>query len=147
MNLTPAEYGTGDATYNAAGGEDGIRRLVNCFYDEMRDNPDYQRIWGWHPEDKTTDNGSKALSRDKLACFLCGWMGGPKRYHEKYGGINIPHAHKHLSITDVERDMWLSCMSFALSQQGYPEAFQKYLLEQLSRPAQMITNTCAANYN
>ncbi len=38
-------YGTGDATFRAAGGEAGIRRLVDAFYDIMERDPRYRRIW------------------------------------------------------------------------------------------------------
>lgn len=120
MQLSMSEYGKADASFQAAGGEQGIRQLVDCFYDQMRDNPAYHRIWDWHPHD-----GDKEESRDKLARFLCGWLGGPKRYQEKYGSIQIPTVHRHLAVSDVERDMWLDCMRYALAQQGYPEQFKE----------------------
>ena len=87
MNDTPntagPAYGTGDATYQAAGGEAGIRALVDSFYDIMESDPAYREIHAWHPADGQ-------LSRDKLARFLCAWTGGPRLYREKYGPISIP---------------------------------------------------------
>ena len=66
-------YGQLDATFQAAGGETGIRELVDRFYDLMTSNPDYKALANLHPQfDEQT--------RDKLARFLCGWMGGPRRY-------------------------------------------------------------------
>ncbi len=79
-------YGVEDASYRAAGGEAGIRKLVDDFYDAMDQLPEAAKIRAMHPADLT-------LSRDKLARFLCGWMGGPKIYAEKYGPIRIPQAH------------------------------------------------------
>lgn len=135
MAETPA-YGDRDTTFRAAGGESGIRRLVDCFYDIMSTAPEYARIYAWHPDGLT--------ARDKLARFLCGWMGGPRRYHEIYGAISIPRVHEHLSITAVERDLWLRCMHEALEQQPYPASLKRYLLEQLSVPAEHVRRRCEA---
>ncbi len=128
---TLPDYGTGDATYKAAGEEAGIRRLVDCFNDIMGSNQEFQRIWSWHPD-------NKAVSRDKLARFLCAWTGGPRLYNEKYGPISIPKAHQHLAVTETERDQWLACMAQALAQQPYPQALRDYLLTQLAVPANRI---------
>jgi len=65
-------YDTGDATYQAAGGEAGIRRLIDTFYDIMATSEAYRDIWALRP-------AGNELSRDKLTLFLCGWMGGPNR--------------------------------------------------------------------
>ena len=128
-------YGKGDATYQAAGGQAGIRRLVDCFFDIMADDPQYATIYHWHPEDKE-------ISRDKLALFLCGWMGGPKPFVEKYGRIRIPEAHQHLAVTGVERDQWLECMSRALAEQDYPPRLIKYLQQQFYIPAERVRQAC-----
>lgn len=124
-------YGTGDATYQAVGGEQGVIALVNRFYEVMESNPEYTRIWDMHPQDKN-------VSRDKLARFLMSWMGGPSRYKEKYGPISIPGAHAHLNITSLERDQWLDCMRDAMQGLELAADLQLYLLEQLAVPANRI---------
>ena len=126
-----ARFGEGDATYRAAGGEEGIHKLVNDFYDIMDTDPAYQRIRDWHESDL-------AVPRDKLARFLCGWMGGPRRYTEKYGKISIPEVHAHLAVTELERDLWLACMRAALGKQNYARELQTYLLRELGVPAERI---------
>lgn len=126
-----AQFGTGDASYVAAGGREGIRNLVDCFYDYMETLPQARRILRMHPEDLTE-------SRDKLARFLCGWLGGPKLYNEKYGPIRIPMAHIHLEIGEPERDAWLHCMEKAIGEQPYSREFGAYLLRQLFIPAERI---------
>lgn len=68
-------YGDGDPTYQACGGEKGIRQLVEAFYGVMDSLSAVRRIRALYPADLQ-------LSIDKLVCFLCGWMGGPKRYAE-----------------------------------------------------------------
>lgn len=127
-------YGFRDTTYKAVGGEDGIRKLVDSFYDTMMSNPKYKRIYDWHPDGDT--------AREKLARFLCGWMGGPKRYQEKYGPISIPAVHAHLAVTAAERDMWLDCMTDALAVQAYPDELKHYLREQLAIPAEHVRRRC-----
>jgi hemoglobin len=122
-------YGTDDASFKAAGGVEGIRKLVDAFYDAMEVLPQAKTIRDMHPDDLTE-------SRDKLARFLCGWLGGPKLYREKYGSIAIPRAHNHLKIGVDERDAWLFCMEKALQDQPFADDFKTYLLEQLFVPAE-----------
>jgi len=126
-------FGSGDASFNAAGGETGVRRLVDDFYDAMEAAPIAQKIRAMHPADLE-------ISRDKLARFLCGWLNGPNRYREKYGAISIPGAHAHLSIGPDERDAWLYCMEQAIAKQPYVDPFKTYLYAQLSVPANRVVN-------
>ena len=129
INTEKPRYGVGDASFQAAGGEQGIRRLVDAFYDQMDSLPEAKTIRAMHPTDLT-------ISRDKLARFLCGWLGGAKLFQQKYGPIIIPKAHSHLPIGRAERDAWLFCMSKAIAQQPYHPAFKTYLLAQLAVPAE-----------
>jgi hemoglobin len=133
---TDRPYGTGDASFRAAGGEAGIRRLVDCFFDRMGSDPRFATIYAMHPEDKD-------VSRDKLARFLCGWLGGPKLYHEKYGAIGIPRVHAHLAIATAERDQWLTCMQESVEEQPFAADFRQYLMEQLFVPAEAVRRRCA----
>ncbi len=130
-------YGTGDASFQAAGGEDGLRQLVDTFFDRMGSDERFATIYALHPEDKT-------VSRDKLARFLCGWLGGPKLYNEKYGEIGIPKVHAHLAIATAERDQWLTCMTESVAEQPFAPDFRKYLMEQLSVPAEAVRRHCSA---
>jgi len=125
------QYGKEDASYIAAGELEGISRLVNDFYDIMEVLPDAQIIRKMHPTDLT-------VSRDKLICFLSGWLGGPRLFAEKYGKMSIPQIHQHLSIASKERDAWLLCMQKSANKQSYHESFKKYLLEQLFVPAERV---------
>lgn len=133
MTTTPL-YGFSDTSFQAAGGIDGIRQLVDDFYQEMDALQEAVIIRKMHKADLTE-------SRDKLTLFLCGWMGGPSLYHEKYGSINIPRDHAHLPIGAAERDAWLLCMERAIAKQGYSPEFSTYLLQQLRIPAERIFAT------
>lgn len=126
-------YGQADATYQAAGEYDGIKKLVDDFYDIMGELKESQHIRDMHPDDLD-------VTRDKLTRFLCAWTGGPRLYREKYGPISIPQAHAHLTIGSEERDAWLLCMKKALAKQDYPQDFQDYMITQLAVPAERCRN-------
>lgn len=127
-------YGHEDTSFKAAGGVEGIQKLVEDFYRIMDDLPQATIIRKMHPDDLE-------ISVDKLARFLCGWLGGPMLYNERYGSISIPAAHAHLVISEHERDSWLYCMQQAISMQSYAPDFADYLLVQLRVPAERIFQT------
>ena len=133
--MTPT-YGQGNASFQAAGGEPGIFKLVHDFFDSMGSDERFATIWHMHPDDKD-------VSRDKLARFLCGWLGGPKLYNEKYGAIGIPRVHTHLAIETEERDQWLTCMSETVAEQPFAGEFKAYLMEQLFVPAEAVRRRVA----
>ena len=128
-------YGLADSSFQSAGGEAGIRKLVDRFFERMGTDPRFSTIYNMHPEDIET-------SIDKLARFLCGWLGGPKRFQEKYGSISIPSVHSHLSIGVDERDQWLTCMKESIDEQPYEADFKEYLISQLGIPAEAIRKRC-----
>ncbi|MEZ5739230.1 MAG: group II truncated hemoglobin [Burkholderiaceae bacterium] len=132
----PRVYGDGDASFQAAGGETGLWLLVRDFYRLMNETPRFARLRGMHPADIE-------VSIDKLARFLCGWLGGPPRYSEKYGPIRLPMVHAHLPIVVQDRDDWLECMRQALVLQPFADDFREYLMIQFARPADRIVTVCA----
>ncbi len=132
-------YGHGDSTYKAVGAYAGLIKLVDRFYDAMDSLPQAAKIRAMHRSDL-------AQSRMKLVYFLSGWMGGPQIYQEKFGGINIPQAHAHLLIDESDRDAWLRCMQFALSELDYPQDLQDYLMTQLFHPAERIRQVSQENH-
>jgi len=129
------KYGDGDTSYQAAGELKGITKLVNAFYDYMETLPEAKTIREMHRPDLTE-------SRQKLAYFLSGWLGGPRMYREHYGPIAIPPAHSHLPIGRDEVEAWLLCMQKAVDEQPYANTFKTYLIEQLRVPAERILTAC-----
>ncbi|MCL5041968.1 MAG: group II truncated hemoglobin [Gammaproteobacteria bacterium] len=136
MNDKP-NYGEADASYQAAGGIEGIRQLVDDFYAVMDSWPGAARIRRMHP----TDLGP---ARDKLSCFLSGWLGGPRLFQEKYGSISIPAFHARWPIDAADADAWLGCMQRAIERQPWSAAFKAYLLRQLAVPAQRVVQAAQA---
>ena len=131
MNVKSSEYGVGDNSYAMAGKLSGITKLVDEFYSNMETFSEAHTVRKMHSRDLSE-------SRKKLSYFLSGWLGGPKLYAENYGSINIPFAHKHLSIGVKESEAWLLCMQKAIDSQPYEASFKTYLLKQLRVPAERI---------
>ncbi|MAE97385.1 MAG: hypothetical protein CL910_22275 [Deltaproteobacteria bacterium] len=96
-----------ESPYLRLGKEEGIRRLVELFYQYMSELPEAATIRNMHAEDISP-------MEDKLTVFLTGWMGGPERYRERFGRVIIPAAHEPYPIGSAERDQWLLCMRHAL---------------------------------
>ncbi|WP_426357614.1 group II truncated hemoglobin [Pseudocolwellia sp. HL-MZ19] len=135
-NNKSCEYGVGDNSYKMAGELAGITQLVDEFYHNMATLTAAKKVRNMHAEDLS-------LSSKKLAYFLSGWLGGPKLYTEHFGSINIPLAHKHLSVGEDETQAWLLCMQKAVDKQNYEAAFKVYLMEQLRVPAERIRKVSA----
>ncbi|THG79797.1 globin [Pseudomonas sp. A-1] len=138
MSSTPT-YGVGDASYQAAGGIDGLCRLVDDFYRIMDESPAAAELRRLHPE-------SLEASRDKLTCFLSGWLGGPKLFAEKYGPVVIPAFHAQWPIGEALAEAWLDCMAQAVARQGYAPEFAAYLMQQLRVPAARIVQASRNRY-
>ena len=117
--------------YEAAGGVEGITKLVDEFYVNIDTLPEAKVIRNMHPEDLTE-------SRRKLTYFLSGWLGGPKLFQQHYGSISILTAHKQFPIGYEERDAWLLCMQRALAVQPFSTELKDYLLAALSVPAERV---------
>lgn len=124
-------YGTGSASYEAAGGERGIARLTDAFYRHMDTLDEARGIRAMHDPDLSR-------SRDKLAAFLCAWLGGPNRYRERFGPISIPGAHARFTIDEPERDAWLLCMRRAVDEQPWVPAFKTYFMRAIGVPAERV---------
>jgi hemoglobin len=97
--------------FERIGGEAGTRALVDRFYDLMDLEPGFAALRALHP---TTLEGS----RDKLYWFLCGWLGGPQHYTDRFGHPMLRARHLPFSIGIRERDQWLACMGQAMTEVG-----------------------------
>lgn len=93
------------------GGEDRVRALVDRFYDLMDLEPGYAELRASHGS--TLDD-----ARQKLFWFLCGWLGGPDHYVQRFGHPRLRMRHMPFSIGITERDQWLACMDQAMGETG-----------------------------
>jgi len=108
--------------FERIGGEAGTRALVDRFYDLMDLDAAYEALRALHPS--TLDG-----SRDKLYWFLCGWLGGPQHYTDRFGHPMLRARHLPFAIGIRERDQWMACMQQAVRESGIDEA----LAEQLAK--------------
>jgi hemoglobin len=99
------------APFDRLGGEAAVRALVDRFYDLMDLEPQFEGIRALHPS--ALDG-----SRDKLYWFLCGWLGGPNHYIERFGHPMLRARHLPYAIGNAERDQWMACMTQAMQERG-----------------------------
>jgi len=93
--------------YELVGGEAGVRRLAERFYEIMDQEPGASRIRAMH-------GGDLAPIKQLLFEFLSGWLGGPALYFERPEHRCIMSAHRPYPIGDAERDEWIMCMRRAM---------------------------------
>lgn len=130
MELTPKL----DADpYTLIGGEDGVRRLVDRFYDLMDELPEATEVRGLHAR-------SLKASREKLFLFFSGWLGGPQLYVERYGHPRLRRRHFPFAIGQREVDQWMLCMGRALEETVEDEALKKFLVLRLQPLANHMRN-------
>ncbi len=102
---------TNQTPYQLLGGEAGIRRLAEAFYEAMDELPEAATIRAMHAESLTD-------IQQKLFEYLSGWLGGPPLYKERTGSVCLTDPHKPYAIGPAERDQWLLCMEKALERVG-----------------------------
>lgn len=119
--------------FEILGGEAGIRRLVDRFYDLMDTAPEAATIRALHAR-------SLKASREKLHLYLTGWTGGPPTYVERYGHPRLRMRHFPFQISSRERDEWLWCMDRALAEQEMPDEVRAHLRERLHALADHMRN-------
>ena len=119
--------------YEQMGGDAGIRRLVDRFYDLMDSAPEAATIRALHA-------ASLRSSRDKLYLYLSYWTGGPAHYIEQRGHPRLRARHLPFPIGDRERDEWLWCMDRALDEQEMPEELRDQIREKLHGLADHMRN-------
>src|SRR5215211_6347938 len=119
--------------YELLGGDAGIRRLVDRFYDLMDTAPEAANVRALHAR-------SLKASRDKLHLFLTGWTGGPPAYVEKHGHPRLRMRHFPFAIGARERDEWLWCMERAIDEHGMPDELRAQLRARLRDLADHMRN-------
>ena len=116
--------------FEAFGGEEGVHRLVVRFYELMDTLPEAAGIRAMH-------KGDLAPMVDKLTTYLVGWMGGPRRYSERFGSVIIPAVHQPFPIGPNERDAWLLCFRKALDEQPIDAKWKEAIMKPMFQMADM----------
>ena len=137
--MSSAEYNSAESTseiltpFAMLGGEIAVRALVDRFYDLMDLEAGYADLRATHGT--TLDD-----ARNKLFWFLCGWLGGPNHYIERFGHPRLRARHLPFAIGVRERDQWLACMDQAMTECGVPPGLHQPLMQSLSGTADWMRN-------
>jgi hemoglobin len=132
MSVSPPENAP-VTPFDWAGGEAAVRALVDRFYDLMDIEPSYREL-------RLVHGSTLADARDKLFWFLCGWLGGPSHYTERFGHPRLRMRHMPFAIGVLERDQWLACMDQAMRESDLDPALRTRLSESFSKTADWMRN-------
>ena len=119
--------------FAAIGGEEVVRAVVERFYDLMDLEPAYAELRASH-------GSSLDEARAKLFWFLCGWLGGPDYYIERFGHPRLRMRHMPFSIGIVERNQWVACMDQAMLECNVDAALRARLHDSFMQVADAMRN-------
>jgi hemoglobin len=123
-----------DTPFEWIGGEEKVKALVERFYDLMDLEPQYAALRAAHGTEL-------ARARENLFWFLCGWLGGPQYYTDRFGHPRLRMRHMPFSIGVVERDQWLACMDQAMGEVEIPAELRARLRDSFFQTADFMRNT------
>jgi hemoglobin len=108
----PAETRAFATPFQLIGGEVGVQRLVEAFYDITEREPALARLRALHAPDL-------GPMRARLADWLTGWMGGPRVYAQRHPGRPcIVSAHASFPIDAQMAQDWMEAMRRAFDETG-----------------------------
>ncbi|KPQ05340.1 MAG: hemoglobin-like protein Hbo [Idiomarinaceae bacterium HL-53] len=110
-----------------------MRAMADRFYDIMSTDPAAQELFDLHPQPLTA-------IRQKFFEFLCGWLGGPQYYEQKYGHPRLRARHLPFAIDIKMRDQWLHCMYQVLEEQVQEPALKHELRQRFTALAHHMIN-------
>lgn len=118
--------------YEAVGGEETFRRLVDRFYEGVAEDPLLRPLY---PEEDL------APAADRLRMFLIQYWGGPNTYSLQRGHPRLRMRHIPFTIGSRERDAWLRHMRASLDELALPARFDKTLWDYLIMAAHSLVNS------
>ena len=122
--------------FEALGGADRVRTLVEKFYDVMSDQePELAQL---HPCDP--DGRVARVPRDRFALFLIGWLGGPDDYIQQHGHPRLRMRHGRAPVNVAMRDAWLRSMTLALDAEGVTGEVRTFLDTRFAEVADFLRN-------
>jgi hemoglobin len=116
--------------YELIGGAQTVSRLVDVFYDLVKQDPSLSPIF---PNDLTE-------TKDKQYKFLTQFLGGPALYNDEHGHPMLRARHMPFPITPKRAEAWLSCMSQAMDSIGLEGDVRNAIFERLTMTAHHMVN-------
>jgi hemoglobin len=111
------------------GGEEGIDRWMERFYDAVARHPLLAPMFD-----------ELEVAREKQRTFFIEFFGGPKLYTETYGKPFLRFKHRHFKIGPAERDAWMELVMAALREEVAGEAILNEVAGRLGRLAELMVN-------
>ena len=115
----------------AAIGEDGFRRLIAAFYQQV---PGDEILGAMYPPHDL------AGAEQRLRDFLIGRFGGPQRYIEQRGHPRLRMRHMPFAVNPAARERWLQLMANALDEAKLPADVDALLREFFDGVSAMLVN-------
>jgi hemoglobin len=117
--------------YEAVGGEETFRRIVEHFYAGVAADPLLRSLY---PDDELE------AAAVRLRMFLIQYWGGPSTYSEQRGHPRLRMRHAPFPIGSAARDAWLHHMREALDSVALPAEYDQTLWTYLSNAAESMRN-------
>ncbi|WP_315925338.1 group II truncated hemoglobin [Mesorhizobium sp. SP-1A] len=121
--------------YQRLGEEEGVRALVETFYDVIEQDEEARELHLLHLR-----GFGVAHSREEQFNYLSGFLGGPQHYVMKHGHSRLKEIHEHVPIGPEMRDLWLKCMTKAIEKVGIEEDLATVLMRHFAVAAETSRN-------
>ena len=126
---------THKSLYDEIGGDDGVQRLVETFYNIVETDETAKKLHILHLRGSGIANSKK-----EQHLFMSGFLGGPKLYLEKHGHANLKTMHEHVVVDEESKDIWLNCMEKAMDEVAIAESIQEKLMLIFKPVAERLVN-------
>ena len=120
--------------YEAAGGAETFRRLVERFYARVAEDLLLRPIY---PEEDLSS------ATERLTLFLIQYWGGPSTYNEQRGHPRLRLRHQPFAIGQAERDAWFGHMTAAVDSLELAPALRKALVDYFETASTAMINSPA----
>lgn len=97
--------------YEFAGGEEALHRLEDTFYSSVLKDPLLQPLFG----------AGQPQHVDHLTAFTAESFGGPDRFTRELGFAHLINVHRHLQITEEQRQRFVDLYLAAVDAVGLPD--------------------------
>jgi hemoglobin len=97
--------------YEHAGGEEAIHRLEDVFYGKVLADPVLKPLFG----------EGRPTHVDRLTAFTSESFGGPDRFSRELGFGHMIAIHRHLKITEEQRQRFVELYMEAFDESGMPD--------------------------
>lgn len=124
-------WGPFETPFDAVGGQEKIRSIVDRFYDIV--DADAPVLREMLPRDDS-------VSRDKLFAYLVEWTGGEPLYTPERGHPRMRMRHEPFAIGAEDVATWLRCFSQSLDENGVVGPIREFLDTKITELAHHMQN-------